>query len=249
MGAAREGPLKLWDEGVLAGPEVDPLGRLVKYELPLRGASALKQLQTDYAFFTPAILYLLGVVTDQPLLDFLWEYRQPVRFYFRKFRLPLFAGLEVDGDAGWNHGLWALEREHWPVFADFYCSLKISNRPLKRLFGVGAQLLTVVDPVALERRGFVTTLPTVTVAAFGVNGNTVRAAFEAGPDPLTSPPRLRYYDPDEEMRVYAAAHHRGDNPEVAAELYRRRNPRDEQAQAARYQRLERLSVDPEPRGP
>lgn len=214
-----EGPLQLWREGTQTGPEVDPLGRLYKRELPLRGTRSLKQLQAEYAFFTPAILYVLGIVTDQPLLDFLWEYRQPVPFYFRKFRLPLFAGLDIEGDAAWNHGLWAVEKEHWPVFLDFYCSLKISNRPLRRMFGIGLQELTIIDPVALERQGFVQQLPTLRIAAFGVDGNTLRAAFATGSDPLTQPPRLHYYEPGEEARVYAAAHYRGDNPHIAVELY------------------------------
>jgi len=217
-----QGPLGHWREGSAAGPEIDPMGRLRKYELRVGNAESLQAMTAEYAFFTPAPLYIFGIVTDHPLLMFLQEYRQNVPFYFKKFTAPLFRGLEVDGDEDWNHALWAIRCEHWPVFVDFYCSIKVSNRQRKRLFGIGWQSLVVVDPVALERGRLLTSVPTLRVGAFGVDGNEVRIAFEPSLDPALCPPRLRFYEPDPVVEAFAQAHWVGADPHLAQELYRQR---------------------------
>src|SRR5262245_28573115 len=139
-----------WPEGMqLIRPVVDITGRLLKHELPLRSSTTLLDMTDEYSFFTPAILYILGILNDHPLIEFMYEYQREVPFFWRRFDKPLFRGLEVDDDPGWNHALWALQREHWDVFCSFYCSLAVSNIAPRRLFRVGMQLIDVVDPLAV----------------------------------------------------------------------------------------------------
>jgi hypothetical protein len=192
----------------------------MKRPLIVGRATALADLTDTYEFFTPAILYVLGIVTDLPLIDFLEEYGQPAHFYFKQFTCPLFAGLDVDNDPGWNYGLWAIEKQHWPSFLDFYCSIKVSNRSSKRMFGIGVQNVTVVDALAIASKQFLKHLPTISVAGFGVNSNILRAAFvRGGSNPLTHPPTLKYFTPDKSATIFADAYYAGKNPHIAQETY------------------------------
>lgn len=212
----------LWQEGVrYRGPTTDALGRVKKHELRLGRATSLADLQTEYVFFTPALLYVLSIVDDRPLCDLMWELGRDIPIYFKKFTWPMFRRLETpDGDRAWNHALWAVRPEHWEYFLDFYCSIAIRNHDKKQLYRVAAQDVVVVDPVRVEAKGLLLgSAATVQVTALGVNGTKFVAAFEQWPDPMLDPPRLKFYPPDEKTRVFAKALAQGSNPHVAVDLY------------------------------
>lgn len=215
--------VKPWGESLAyKGPTCDPLGRVRKYPLRTGSAESLAALQREYRFFTPAILYRLAVINDQPLADLMWELGRDVPVYFKKFPWRLFRGLELpDGDADWNHVLWAVRADtDWGPLADFYCSLAVRNHERDETYRVGLQEVEVVDPLALERHGLAGAAPaTVVVSAFGVSATRFLAAFRAEGDPLMDPPRLCEWPPEATQQVFSAALLRGDNPHRAVEEY------------------------------
>lgn len=208
--------MKTWKEGVtFKTPETDYGGRLQKSELPLGRAVSLTELAQDYAFFTPAILYLHGLMTDDPLVDFLYSYQQNVEFYFHKFNRRIFAGLEAkDGDGDWNYAIWAVRREHWEAFKSFYLTVAVAVPESNYVNKIGRQVLHVLDPLAVDKTSIITgRFPIVEIDAFGIDGSLYRLAFEEGINPLTNIPRLRKYPPTQTMVAYAKAFYKGENPE------------------------------------
>ncbi len=190
--------------------------QLPKKELRLGRAESLAALTSEYAFFTPAVLYLNGIVNDDPLLDFQMEYGRVVPFYYCKLAQPFFRGLEAtDGDRDWNHALWALDLCHWPAFKKFYSAIVIFNEQKHWIYEVGVQELEVAD--RLSTKGGV-----VKVTAFGINGNHVKVGFEVYADPWQQPPWARRFAPNRDVAVYADALKAGVNPHTARELYQRK---------------------------
>ena len=217
-------PLKPQPEGVkFTGPPVDQRGRVKKYELKTGQAKALLELQADYAFFTPAVLYLNGF-TDAPLIDFMFDMGEEVKFFYKKFRHPLFRGLEArsNGNPDWNFVLWAVELPFWQAVSDFLVSLTLKESDHKRVLGIGEQFFTILDPLAVDLCRFyhkgLTMLP---VTAFGINGSDFREALVVGTDPLMEPPILRRFAGDPAMQVFASALYGGGNPVNAKNDFRR----------------------------
>jgi len=206
-------------EGVSAGgPPVDADGVVRKYPLRVGAATRLADLAEEYAFFTPAVLYLHGGFTDAPLADLLAA-RPAVRFFFRKFARPLFRGLKApsNGNPDWNFALWAVERAHWPAVADWLVSLTFTYAQTREVAGVGQQELTIADPLAADRMGVYAPPPPVVVGAFGVNGSRGVAYLAAGDGTVLRPPRLAFGPPSAEMAAFGKALYGGDDP-VAARL-------------------------------
>lgn len=202
-------------EGVrYGGPAVDEAGRLHKYELKVGAAKGLTELLGEYAFFTPAPLYLYGRFVDAPLIDF--AHATPdARFYYKKFRRPIFRGLEApsNGNPDWNFVLWAVRVQHWDAFADFLVSITLTYEDHRDVAGVGQQTLDVLDPLATDLATvYSSAIPLVPVHAFGINGSRFRVGLKAGRSPLMDPPAVRAYGPDDAMRVFAKALYGGDNP-------------------------------------
>lgn len=195
--------------------------QLPKRELRLGAAESLGVLQHDYAFFTPAILYLNKIVNDDPLMDFQLEYGRVVPFYWIKLPQPFFRGLEAsDGDSDWNHALWAIDRIHWSAFRKFYSSVVVFNEPRHLFYEVGVQDLDVPDHLAVRHQDDCRSILPIT--AFGINGNHVRVGFETFPDPWLHLPRARRFPPAAVAVVFANALKAGVNPHMARDAYLRR---------------------------
>lgn len=213
-------PLKPEKEGVrFLGPTLDARGCIKKYALATGRAKTLGEMTSDFTFFTPAPLYLGGFI-DAPLIDFMFEMGEEVRFYFRKFGRPIFSGLEArsNGNPDWNFVIWAIRRHVWQAFNNFVVSLTMKCADSRTVFGVGEQDLVVVDPLAVETHTLVGgVMPSLCVTGFGVNGSEYRSAFVSDG---TSLPRLRYLAPDSSMRIFADAFYRGDNPVDAKNRYK-----------------------------
>lgn len=78
----------------------------------------LGQFEDRFVFFTPALLYLYGGFNDKFLSAFRAEQNREIPFYFTSFDRPLFRGLRntLSGWGGWNHILWAIDREWFNKF-------------------------------------------------------------------------------------------------------------------------------------
>ncbi len=204
-------------EGIhYAGPPVDDRGRVVKHELRVGAATSLASLADEYAFFTPAALYLYGEFYDGPLIDFMCGLGREVRLCYRK---PIFRGLEAgNGDADWNHALWAVRREDYQALADFIVSLTFMVTEEGKVLRFGEQPLMVLDPLALDRSVlWRADLPSVALVGFGVSmatraGGGFQVAFRGGTGSLTEPPTLRWFGPEPGMVAFASAALTGGNP-------------------------------------
>lgn len=215
--------------GFSKGSLVDARGVLAKPPLNLRGVRSLASMRQDFAFFTPAVLYLSGVFSDAPLIDFVQESRNDVNFHHYRFETKIFEGLRAsDGDLAWNYVLWAIRRPFWQSFQDFMCSLTFSRPQQRMVFGVGLQDFQVLDPLTLDLKRIISNeVPQVAVSAFGLNSNRFRLAFEV-PEEATSLPIVRRYAPAGDMVAFAEALHEGRNPNDARVDYQKQQRREEQ---------------------
>jgi len=210
-------------ENAVRATIADPFGRVAKYRFTTGNAESLASMESDYAFFTPAALYLHGRFTDMYLADFIQDFASDCKFLWHKFRYPLFRGLEdADKAPDWNFVLFAVERGYWEAFCAFINTITVSDSNRKQLWRYGTQDLIVTDPVALEQSMLLSaTTPPLKVTAFGVDAGHFRAAFDPGLNVLTDPPRLRFYPPADDIEVFAEAHFAGKNPLHAQERFRR----------------------------
>jgi hypothetical protein len=226
-----DGILKPRDEGFAQDDcTLDGNGFINKYPLPVGRAKSLTELGDEYAFFTPAILYLYARFRDAPLADFVYMVRRDCKFYFRKFDKPVFAGLEArsNKDPAWNFALWAVKREHWQPFSDWMVSLTLTYADTESVCAVGEQRLTVLDPLAVDRSPlWHVDLPQVEVTAFGVNGNRFQAGFAPAKDLLRDRPTLLFDKPDPAMLAFADALYGGSNPVDARTLYNHNKAQEE----------------------
>lgn len=224
-------PLKPSQEGMTESESVlDENGFIDKYELKTGAARSLAELLGDWAFFTPAALYLHGRFRDAPLADFIYMVAPDCRFYYKKFRHQIFRGLETrNGDPDWNFVLWAVERRHMEQFAAWMVSLTLTYADDKSVAGVGEQQFQIVDPLAAERAAMwhpgVGTIP---VTTFGLNGSRFKAGFVAGDSKLLDPPTLGFFTPDDAMREFRKALYEGENPIDARALHKQRTSRKEE---------------------
>lgn len=194
---------------------LDANGFIKKHELRLGQANTLQGFDEDFAFFTPAILYLHGGFRDSPLADLILMTGTDVNFYYRKFNRPIFRGLEArsNGDPAWNFVLWAVRREHWQTVADWLVSITLTYSETGEVAGIGEQPLQIVDPLAVDRVVFYANkLPTLSISAFGLNGSRFRSYFKPGDNMLMDQPSLVFDRPAEEMQVFASALYGGGNP-------------------------------------
>jgi len=184
----------------MQSPEIAP-----KYEMTFGRAERLGVFE-QYRFFTPALLYLHGRLTDAHLLDFLRDVAGSCRLMFHKFDRPIFRGLQTpDGDKDWNHGLWAVEADAYPHLESFLLSLTLVDQRAKRVYRAGAQDVLVADPLHVDRRPALSAAcPLLPIVAFGVNASHRRVSlYWDDKAPAASLPILRYNPPDPDMVAFA----------------------------------------------
>jgi len=209
------------ESGKFVGPMVDARGIIKKRRFPLGNAESLAVLQADWAFFTPAVLYLHGRFSDAYLIDYMFDLQEDVPLFFYKFQAPLFNGLHSsNGSKDWNHAVWAVPLEYWQSLLDFICSVSIANRDDQNLWRFGLQELTILDPVRVERASILTPdLPLVAVGAFGMYGSAGQAYFQQNLANPFIPPRLTFHKPDAQDKVFAKAYFDGKNPINARDVF------------------------------
>lgn len=200
-------PYKPWSQSVTGGDFSLGEKYLPKRLLPVQSAASLAELCEDYAFFTPAVLYLHGQMTDEPLGDFRHTVGFAADFFHFRFPHPLFRGLETPcGDRDWNHVLWAVEKGVWPAFRDFYLSIMLLDPAARTAAQVAYTDLSVADSLALTSGKVIGRRPTVGVTAFGIDGSEGQLAFKPSFDPVMFPPRFVKLPPTDRMRELARAY-------------------------------------------
>jgi hypothetical protein len=204
-------PLRPEYEGVqFKGPATDSVGRIKKHALNIGAAKRLCELEGEYVFFTPAVLYLYARFIDAPLIDYIVAMGEDVPLYYYVAPQAIFSGLETpSGDRAWNHALWAVARPYWQSLHDWIGSLILIYQDTRTVFGIGSKEFVVPDPLS--------PLWTIPVTTFGINGADYRLGFAA--DALSGLLVLGRYPGDPTMRVYTEALYSGENPVNARTSY------------------------------
>lgn len=160
-------------EIVYTGKTEDVTERFKKYPLPVGQASSISEMQADYHFFTPALLYFFGAITDLLWIDLQKTMTSELRLYHRKFYSPVVSGLMgPNGDTDWNHVLWAVTKSQWLDVVRWVTSVMLTDYDT-RLIAFGEQDLQIMDPLAADNAHAV--VPSITVSAFGIK--TAEATF------------------------------------------------------------------------
>lgn len=175
--------------------ELRDLGRIetavvAKHRMLFGAGERLSQFE-NYQFFSPALLYLYGGLSDTQLNDFQKSINCEVAFMFHRFNQAIFGGLDTPTrDSAWNHALWAIEIQHWPRFESFMLSVMLKDDQRKTVIRYGAQDITIMDPIE-RQRGFVSARAEIVV--FGVDSNFNTFALTRPPPGLK--PHLAIYPP------------------------------------------------------
>jgi len=176
---------------------------------------ALGPLLPYMTFFSPAAIYLQGRFEDRLLADFLCQRGNEVTLYLADFQRPILT-LPPDwpNAASWARRLLGVRAEVAHEFSTFFLSVKVSDPARQRLYGVGIQELTVVDPLYADRQAGVlpSSPPRIPLLALGVNAGHVAWGYESVPGQPLAPPVLRRYPPLPEAAALAEAYWRGAVP-------------------------------------
>lgn len=191
-------------EGITAEGRPVDLGKIAKVDLASLGRSVrLADLTKDFFFFTPAVLYLYGELTDAPMSDYAASVGGKVTVYRKAFNRQIFSGLEApNGSQLWNHTLWSVSNEYKQSLTNWLVALMLVCPVRKAGVAVGMSELTIVDPLAGEPHE-------MTVAAFGVRGSVATIGLAPG-----NPPYLVRLPGDAKVKSYVDALYAGENPLV-----------------------------------
>lgn len=150
--------------------------RVPKNRIEFRRAGKLSDVP-GYVWYTPAILYIWGRYSDVNLSDIVRNL--DAKFFWYRFDRPVFAGLTANGDAAWNHILWAAREDQWLAIVDAILETVQFDIPNKLLFQYAMQSVSIVDPLCVDRQATVTmATPVIQIKTFAVLSNTRQIAFD-----------------------------------------------------------------------
>ena len=190
-------------------------GRVVdKYQAEFGNAKDLQQIQREWRFFTPALLYLFGRFDDEPIARFYDEIREVMPIAYHRFDRALFSGMRTPlGNSDWDHVLWAVPAERWDQFEQYLISLLVVDHNSKTTYGVGAQDVEIFDPVFADKNSLLPLIiPMIRVVVLGVNGSRSCIAMDTAQKDAMECPKVKSYPPEDHAKKRAAAVFRGANP-------------------------------------
>jgi hypothetical protein len=175
----------------------------IKFNIPDR-FNELHPFRQSFTFFTPAIAYIYGRLNDAFFTDFLATYGQEVGFFHYRFNKPIFKGLEVNKEPSWNHVLWAVYNEHWEAFSDHFCSAVQLAPDVKQVVRFAEQEIDIADPLMLDRVAILPIkMPFMSIKVIALRGSHSQATLEVGTNPGLNKPKLHWWEPAEDVRLYA----------------------------------------------
>ena len=149
--------------------------RVPKYRARFDGFKNLSDVP-NLTWFTPAMLYRWGRFSDLQLSDVVT--RLDLKIFWYTFNRPIFRGLEIANDAGWNHTLWAVEQPKWNQLVDEIVSMIQVNTQEKCVLYYAMQELEIFDPLRLDDVRLVSpAVPRMQIGAFAVQTDKFRLAF------------------------------------------------------------------------
>ncbi len=147
------------------------------------GAASLTELNADYVFFTPALLYTHGHLDKDVVQEWLNLQPDKPQVFVLTFEQLLFDGV---GPA-WGHQLVCCDRPHWPSLQRHLATVGIADRVAGTISRAFVANLTMVDAMVLQRTATLPEpLPTVEIAAVGLRSN-IQTVYLVSADNLLKP--------------------------------------------------------------
>ena len=145
----------------------------------------LSDVSNDFVFWTPALLYMYGRLTDAVLQEAMAAANEEIPLLYTTFGVKLFSGLEdVGGDSGWNYTLFLCPKEQWGHLENYLCGAVMYNTYDEHVCKYAIQDVVLLDPLVV--------LPSseevVAVNVFGVLSNF--GVYSLRTDNAGSPPQL-----------------------------------------------------------
>lgn len=167
--------------------------KLQPHVLRISEAAQLADLTEEYAFFTPALIYMrVRLLGRDPLAQFALESHHDVTPVSMKFAKPVFRGLNLGHDVSWNHVLFGMPQEYWEAFKGFMGTMAYLDRQLKRISRVRTKEFSIADPLFFEHATLLPpVIPTVPITVFCLDTNHGCAWIEPGNHALLDLPALR----------------------------------------------------------
>lgn len=165
---------KPFDVGVSQGPSFELLADGAN-RLPERLRVGARTRLTDllgenFVFFTPAVLFVTAPVSVDPFEAFCEEFNQGYKQLSMRFDRPVFRGLDVGGDAEWNHVLYAMPAEAWRAYKSYLGTVAISDMR-RRIYRVRLQDFRIMDPLFSGVAASLDELPIVPCTAICTESN------------------------------------------------------------------------------
>jgi hypothetical protein len=234
--------------GVTSAPTSLSRERIQAKQLRFASAATLRDLNQEYAFYTPALIYMnIRLGGREPFVDFVQDYGKEVVPVTLRFNKPLFSGLLVGGEGSWNYVLYGMEREHWEAYLQWMGPMTFLDRSTQLLARVRFRELEIADPLFFERCTILPPVcPTVPITVFCLDSNRGRCWIEEGQHPLLDLPQYRYSTEvygDTKAFAQAVLQDQG-NPYAAADAVTAHEQLPLQAAApAKEVKFEELSAD------
>lgn len=207
---------KLIPSGMVSGKTEDfSEDQIQLRQAPFKKAQSFAETLDDFAFFTPALMYLRMPFYQDPIHVFNMEYGQEVSPISFRFESPILQGLgHPSGDESWNHVLYCLEKEHWEHYKNWMGTVSLSDPRNERLHRIRFQELHMLDPMWYQvSKPFSSSSKVIPVTMFCVETNHGSFFYrqERWPDRLGAPKavfdeKVQYLD----TQAFASAIQDGD---------------------------------------
>jgi hypothetical protein len=150
----------------------------------LRGARSLKSMTNDWQFFTVGCLYTFGGLDYDVVAEYTHTHPDAdCTVMTLQAQYPIFTGM---CPPGWpdrarllERQLWAMPLEFWPGLRDRIAEVGMVDRKRGRYAQATViEELEIIDHLAIQHAVVTTAnLPTVKIAAFGIDGTHCRVGF------------------------------------------------------------------------
>lgn len=122
--------------------------------LRLGSIKRLAELQPDYVFYTLGLPLLHSPLPEPPIELYQKTNNITVESLAVQFQRPVFTGMEhpVFRDKTLNHQLLAVPTEHWEPYATLMRGIMMVQRQSHVVYQLRLKELTIVDPVAVDRK-------------------------------------------------------------------------------------------------
>lgn len=207
------------NEGILGHTQRPGNVEVEKFEMAFGKAEGLYRFLEEVQFFSPALLYLYGRFTDEPLAQFMNEQDASLQIMHHRFKSAIFQGFEhVSGDVAWNYVLWGVLKEKYQALENYLLSVSFTASAEGWLSRIGAQDVTILDPLAVDKMAIVSLdAPRVPIVVWGVDSSQAALSVEMSPGAVFEMPKLKRHPPQPETVAEAKALFAGRNSLQARE--------------------------------